>query len=514
MSMTSVSPDQSRSTPTSQGKAAQSIVSAVIIYVQVFMSQASVSGSLRSRLALSPIYPWLVFSTVCTGTFMANLDGSILNIALPVLQREFGIELARLQWVVSIYLLVVTAILPAMGALADRFGRRNFYICGLLLFTVGSICCALSGNLNNLLFARFLQAFGGSMIMGNGMSIIVSVFPTGKRGQALGIISSVVAIGTLTGPALGGLLIERSGWPMIFWINVPIGVLGIAMGWLLLPKGKGQVDGSSFDMRGSFYFIVAMSGLVLFLSNGHLWGWLGAYSLTSLAFAAVGGVAFVREELRAQSPLIDMSLFRRAGFSFGLCASYLSYVVMGFPALLLPLFLTTVLHLPLSETGWIMSAQPIAMMLTAPVGGWMADRYGYAGPAAFGMGLTFIALVWMANFGVDTGHFQLLFAMVFFGSGLGLFMSPNNTSVIESGPPEKTGFTASLLATVRNFGRVGGVTFAVLLFGDAATTKLTPESLAHHTSITMLVGAVLSLVALALSFGRLYGVGRKKLMPE
>jgi EmrB/QacA subfamily drug resistance transporter len=482
-------------------------------HVQVFMSQASISSALRSRLRYLPIYPWLVFSTVATGTFMANLDGSILNIALPVLQREFGIGLARLQWVVSIYLLVVTAILPAVGALADRFGRRNFYICGLTLFTIGSICCALSGNLNHLLAARLLQAFGGSMIMGNGMSIIVSVFPTGRRGQALGIISSVVAIATLTGPALGGLLIERSGWPMIFWINVPIGVLGIAMGWLLLPKGKAKADGRSFDVRGAVYFSVAMSGLVLFISNGHLWGWLGVYSLTSLAVAVVCGTAFVREELRAQSPLIDMSLFRRPAFSLGLGASYLSYVVMGFPALLLPLYLTTVLQLPLSETGWIMSAQPIAMMFTAPIGGWMADRYGYAGPAAFGMGLTFVALVWMANLGIGTGHIQLLLIMVLFGSGLGLFMSPNNTSVIESGPPEKTGFTASLLATVRNFGRVGGVTFAVLLFGDAATVKLTSDSMVYHTKITMLVGAVLSLVALALSFGRLYSTGRKSKAP-
>lgn len=474
------------------------------------MSQLLVSGSLRARLADSPIYAWLVFATISTGTFMANLDGSILNIALPVLQREFGIELARLQWVVSAYLLVITAILPAMGGLADRLGRRNFYICGLFLFTTGSIFCALSGDINQMLAARLLQALGSSMVMGNGMSIIVSVFPPGRRGQALGLISSVVAIGTLTGPAVGGVLIEHAGWPMIFWINVPIGVVGIAMGWLLLPAGRGSTRAGKFDTLGSIYFFIAMSGLVLFLSNGHLWGWLGTYSLVSLAFAVLAGAAFVREELRVPIPLIDMSLFRRPSFALGLGASYLSYVVMGFPALLMPLFLTGVMAIPLSETGWIMSTQAIAMMVTAPIGGWMADRYGYAGPAASGMGLAFLGLLWMASFSFDTSHLQVVFALILFGIGLGLFMSPNNTSVIEAGPAEKTGLTASLLATVRNFGRVSGVAFAVLLFGDAATTVLTPASLAHHTSFTLLVAAGLSLLALALSFGRIYKVGLQK----
>jgi EmrB/QacA subfamily drug resistance transporter len=474
------------------------------------MSQSLASGTLKSRLALSPIYPWLVLSTVAIGTFMANLDGSILNIALPVMQREFGISLAKLQWVVSAYLLIITAILPAMGGLSDRFGRRNFFISGLFFFTLGSICCALSGDFNQLLVARLLQAFGASMIMGNSMSIIVSVFPSGKRGQALGIISSVVAVGTLTGPALGGMLIEWGGWPMIFWINAPIGVVGVVMGWLLLPAGKAGAPSGSFDARGGFYFFVAMSGLVLFLSNGHLWGWLGAYSMLSLAFAALGAVAFVREELRAPAPLIDMSLFRRPSFSLGLCASYLSYVVMAFPALLMPLFLTTVMAIPLPETGWIMSTQPIAMMVTAPIGGWMADRYGYARPAAFGMALALIALLWMASFGFGTSHWQLLMGLVLFGTGIGLFMSPNNTSVIESGPSNKAGVTASLLATVRNFGRVSGVAFAVLVFGDAATTALSASSFAHHTSVALLVAAGLTLLALGLSFGRLYGIGQKK----
>lgn len=471
------------------------------------MSQQLVSGTLQSRLAQSPSYPWMILSTIAIGTFMANLDGSILNIALPELQRDFGIELAKLQWVVSAYLLVITAILPGMGGLSDRFGRRNFYLSGLFFFTLGSVCCALSGDLNQLLAARIVQAFGASMIMGNSMSIIVTSFPPGKRGQALGIISSVVAIGTLTGPAVGGMLIERGGWPMIFWINAPIGVVGVIMGWLLLPAGKGSALVSGrFDARGAVYFFFAMSGLVLFLSNGHLWGWFGAYSMASLAAAVIGGFAFVRQELRVPAPLIDLTLFRRPSFSMGLASCYLAYVVMAFPALLMPLYLNMVLDIPLSETGWIMSTQAIAMMVTAPVGGRMGDRYGFARPAACGMGLSLLALLWMSSFGFGTAHWQLLGSLMLFGGGLGIFMSPNNASVIESGPPEKTGLTAGLVATSRNFGRVSGVAFAVLMFGDAATVALTPASLAHHISIALLVAALLSALALALSFGRVYGL--------
>lgn len=491
------------------GSGGRRIYNSSFKHIHESMSQQLVSGSLKSRLALSPSYPWMILATIAIGTFMANVDGSILNIALPELQRDFGIELARLQWVVSAYLLVITAILPAMGGLSDRFGRRNFYLSGLFFFTLGSVFCALSGDLNQLLAARLIQAFGASMIMGNSMAIIVTSFPSGKRGQALGIISSVVAIGTLTGPAVGGVLIERGGWPLIFWINVPIGVIGVVMGWLLLPNTKGSVKSGSFDARGAVYFFCAMSGLVLFLSNGHLWGWLGGYSMVSLACAVLGGIAFVREELRVPEPLIDLSLFRRPSFALGLAACYLSYVVMAFPALLMPLFLNMVLDIPLSETGWIMSSQAIAMMVMAPIGGGLADRFGYARPAAFGMLMTLAALLWMASFDFGTGHLQLLGALVLFGGGLGLFMSPNNTSVIEAGPPEKPGVTAGLIATVRNFGRVSGVAFAVLMFGDAATMVLTAPSLAHHISVALMVAAGLTLLALGLSFGRVYGRRKK-----
>lgn len=460
-------------------------------------------SSLRSRLASSAIYPWLVFATVATGTFMVNVDGSILNIALPVLQQEFGVGLARLQWVVSGYLLVITAILPAMGGLSDRFGRRNFYISGLVFFSLGSLLCALATSLDQLIGFRLVQALGGAMMMGNGMSIIIGVFPTGQRGRALGTIGSVVAVGALAGPPLGGVLIDQFGWSAIFWINVPIGLIAIALGWLLLPVGGGTGRDTRFDSLGAFLFFVGMSSLLLFLSNGHLWGWLSAYSVVSLMVALLAGVLFIRQELRVAAPLIDPALFRRLSFSLGLTAAYLSFVILSFPALLLPLYLTRVLDMPLPETGWIMSAQALAMMLSAPVGGLIADRYGYSKPAAAGMGLIFLSLLWMASFGLHTHYFQVLGSLVLFGLGLGLFSSPNNTAVLESAPAEKAGLTGSLLATVRNFGRVSGVVFAVLLFGDAATSTLAPASFARHTGLVLGFAAALSLVALLLSLRRM-----------
>lgn len=425
--------------------------------------EEAMAVSLKQPFSESPAYRWLIFGTVVIGTFMVNVDSSIVNVALPILQEQYKVSTGILQWVISGYLLVITAILPVIGGISDRVDRKKMFIAGVSVFTLGSILCGTAAGIEQLILYRLIQALGGAVIMGNVMSIVAYTFPAGQRGRPLGLISSVVAIGTIVGPAVGGLLIASAGWRSIFWVNAPFGVISVLMSIFVLRRISSNKNMAEFDWIGSGWFILAMMSLLLFISNGTDWGWLSLWSVGSLVVSILSWFWFVRRSLHIKMPLIELSLFRSARFTIGNFAGYLSYVMIMFPAILLPLFLRQVLHEPIGSIGLLLTPQSIVMIVFAPLGGWLSDRIGPRWPTVAGMALTAGALGLMALLGRGSSYGEIVLDQALFGAGLGLFTSPNNVVVLESVPVEKTGLTGSLLATVRNFGRVTGVAFAVLL---------------------------------------------------
>lgn len=265
----------------------------------------------KDTLAKSARYLWMVFSTVVTGTFMVNVDSSVMNVALPALERDFHVGPTVLQWVVSAYLLMITGILPIVGSLSDRLDRTRVFVAGVAIFTIGSMLCAFSDSISQLIVYRVLQSVGGSIIMGNVMSIVSYVFPAGERGRPLGLVGSVVAAGTIVGPSLGGILIAAYGWRSIFWINVPIGVLSIIAAIVLLRSVVPSQISSSFDRAGALLFFVGIISLMVLISEGQTWGWASARSIGALILSAVTLTWFVRHELTSRHPVIDLSLFTK-----------------------------------------------------------------------------------------------------------------------------------------------------------------------------------------------------------
>lgn len=465
--------------------------------------------SIRKRLEHHEWYPWLIFVSVTSGTFMVNVDSSILNVALPVLQESFRVGPESLQWVVSAYLLVITGILPAVGKLSDIKGRKQIFIMGVSTFTLGSILSAMSASYLQLVIFRIVQAFGGAMIMGNVMSIVAHTFPLGKRGRPLGIIGSIVAAGTIAGPSLGGILIDQYGWRSIFWVNVPIGVLSI-LGATLLLSSESRSDSrtETFDRWGAVLFFVAITALLLYVSNGRQWGWGSFASWLSLLLSVAAWISFVLWEKHIHLPLIDLSFFRNPVFTIGNVAGFFSYLLMMLPAFLLPLFMHNVLEIPILHIGLLMTPQAVAMIVVSPVSGWLSDRIGHDWPSVIGMAVMSVGLWMMARFSVATEYMEILVALTVFGIGVGLFSSPNNVSVLESVPPEQSGITGGIIATVRNFGRVTGVAVAVLLLQFRLQGNQSAYSYTAGISFAFWVGSVLALMTLFLVLSR-FRIGKK-----
>jgi len=466
---------------------------------------------LRDKLSQYNFYPWLIFAAVTTGTFMSNVDASILNVALPVLEDYFSVGPQTLQWVISGYLLVITSILPAVGKLSDIKGRKKMFMIGVSIFTIGSILSALSASVWQLVIFRIIQGVGGAIMQGNVMSIVAHTFQQGNRGKALGTIGSVVAAGTIVGPALGGFLIHQFGWPSIFWVNVPIGILGILGTYLLLPPDKLQHEQEKLDYTGSGVFFIAMTALLLYVSQSQEWGFSSVWSLGTLMIAVISWIGFILWENRVRIPLIDLSFFKDSTFTVGNIAGYVSYVLMMFPSILLPLYLHNVVHVGVDRIGLLMTSQAISMMIAAPIAGWFSDRVGNDWPSVIGMGITAISLWMMGHIDTSTTPIYFVLALSIFGVGVGLFQSPNNVAVLESVPVNQTGITGGIIATVRNFGRVSGVAMAVFLFQWVMGTNQTFGKYIESVSFVFLFGSILAVAIVILLLSRMrISVKRKR----
>lgn len=403
---------------------------------------------------------WLSFAAATTGTFMVNLDASVVNVVLPVLQHQYALSIETLQWVITAYLLVITGLLPVVGRIADALGRREVFLAGIATFVAGSLFSALAPSFIALVLARAFQALGGATIMANVMAIIALIFPIERRGQALGLIGSVVAAGTLAGPPLGGLLTAWLGWRSIFWINLPIGLWGLWGSWRFLPQFAPDSDSSlkHLDWIGAALFMVMTSLLQFGLANWHrYWG----MSLLILDAAAVYG--FIRWENAREHPLIPMRLFRIQAFSKNLISGMAYWVLMMFPSFLLPFYLRYELHLPISLIGVSLVPQALTMIIVSPLGGRWLDRAGVLWPGRSGIALLMLA---DALFLVIPRHaplWSIWVILVAVGAGAGLYSSPNNAAALNSVETRDTGLASSLLAVQRNLGRAVGVSFASIL---------------------------------------------------
>ena len=430
--------------------------------------------------------PWWGFSAVSVGVFMATLDGSIVNVALPSIRKDFGASIGGVELVVSVYLLVISATLLAAGRLGDAAGRRRVYAGGLLLFTLGSGLCGIAWSLPVLVVARAVQALGGAAMMSMAPAIVTSIFPRERRGRALGAVSSVVAAGLTAGAPVGGAILSYFPWHFIFLVNLPVGVAGAIWASQVLPE-DGVEKGVPFDGGGAAWLGAALVGGIGALEVApHSVAW-------ALALAGAGAVAAAflwRTERRATAPLVDPELLRDRTVTLGLLAGLLSYSAIFHQVLLTPFFLTEVKGFGVAGMGAVMTVVPISLMWTAPVSGWLSDRYGPRGPQVFGGALLAAGLLALSLADGSSSTASIVARLALEGAGLGFFQPPNNSAVMGALPVAKLGSGGGLLATARNVGMVVGVALGGALFAAGERT-----SFVAGWRLALLSGAAMALAA-------------------
>jgi len=451
---------------------------------------------------------WIILANVSLGTFMSTLDSSIANVALPTMSRELAAPVHLIQWVLTAYLLTICATLPIMGKLSDMWGRTRVYQFGFLLFAFGSALCGLSHSLGLLIGSRIVQALGAACLMSNSQAIVAQTFSGGDRGRALGIIGTVVSLGSLTGPGIGGLIVERFGWPMIFWINVPIGILACIAGQFILPKDSASKR-EPFDYAGSGLFIVGMTAFLYTLSNAQDWGWAAPATIGGLVGSIAVFVIFYLWEKRSKFPMLDFSLYRIPAFALGNVTALLVFASNFFTTVLMPFFMENVLSLSVEHTGYMMMVYPMTMAVVAPLSGYLSDRMGSKLLTTAGLLAMLAGFACLLTLNAGASLISLAVFLAIFGMGSGLFQSPNNASVMGAVPPTKLGSAGGLNALARNVGMVLGTSVSVSIYatglqhfgGGVATPD--PHAMMNALRLSFAAGGAVCLIALAVSSRRL-----------
>lgn len=393
---------------------------------------------------------------VAASTIMATIDGSIVNVAFPTLVDELHTSFNVIQWVALGYLLTIATLTLGMGRLGDVVGKKKLFVGGLVLFTIASALCGLVPSVSWLIGFRVLQAAGSVLLLALGAAILVEAFPAAERGKALGWIGTAVSIGIVSGPVIGGLLISGFGWRAIFFVNIPVGAVSTYLAVRRVPNLRPK-PGQRFDMAGALLMSVALFALSLALTLGQDAGFGSPEILAGFALFAVAAVAFVVVELRSQSPMLELRLFRRPMLTVSVLSGYLTFVCVSATFFLLPFYLEDVLGFAVGTVGILLGASPLAMGVVSPVSGTLSDRWGIRRLTLIGLSLIAVGFFSFRTIGLDTTIAHYLAIAVPFGIGLGVFNSPNNSAIMGSVPPEYMGIGGGLLTITRLLGQISGI---------------------------------------------------------
>jgi EmrB/QacA subfamily drug resistance transporter len=371
---------------------------------------------------------------------------------------------AGIEWVTTVYLLVISGLLLSVGRAGDLFGHKRFYLAGFAVFVAGSALCGLARSAPLLIGLRAFQALGASMLMATGPAILTRSFPMTMRGRALGALGTFTYLGLTVGPSFGGWLAGAYGWPSVFYINVPVGVAAILLAMRSVADDRVEVRHERFDFVGAGLFTTGLVALLIALNQGHALGWTSALTLGLIALSAALLVAFVRVELRREHPMLDLTLFRGRVFSAAAASALLNYACVYSVLFVLPFLLIQGRGLTASHAGIVLTAQPIVMAVVAPVSGTMSDRLGSRGLATAGMFVLGVGMVLLALLVTHGSLSAIAGALAVVGLGVGTFVSPNNSALMGAAPMHRQGIASGVLATARNVGMVLGVGYAGAVF--------------------------------------------------
>ncbi|HEY3373915.1 MAG TPA: MFS transporter [Candidatus Aquicultor sp.] len=436
-------------------------------------------------------YHWFVLATVFIGTFMAPLDSSIVNIAMPTLSKFFSVDITTIGWVATAYLLATSSLLLTAGRLGDMIGHKRIYIAGFVTFTTASALCGLAGDIQQLIAFRVIQALGATCLMSTAPAILTDAFPPKDRGKALGMIGVAVSIGLTVGPFLGGIILSNFGWRWIFYVNVPIGIVAVTVASLILRESKPSTS-KRFDYMGAGTAFAALLSLLLALSMGDRWGWSSTTTIALYVTAILFSVLFIMVEKREEDPMLDLSLFKLRLFSAANVSAFINYAAMFVVTFLIPFYLIYVLKETPQKAGTIMTAIPLTIAIVAPISGALSDRIGSRLLSSLGLGVTMLALIGLSQTSVAMGVMPIAVLLGVLGFGSGLFQTPNSSAIMGSVPKNRLGIASGMQGTMRNVGMVLGIALAGAIVDTIAPNGPADIHLTSAIHTSFIVGAAIA----------------------
>jgi DHA2 family multidrug resistance protein len=431
----------------------------------------SVRGRIASLHHEHASYRWWVLFNVMIGTFMAVLDATIVTVALPKIQASFGVDLDKVEWVLTAYLLAFAVMLPTSGWVADHFGYKRTYFLALLLFTFGSFLCGLAWDENVLILFRVIQAVGAGFLMPVGMAIVTREFPVEQRGVALGFWSIAAAASVSLGPLIGGYLVDNIGWNAIFDVNVPVGIVALFATVVIQREYKTE-RARSFDVLGFVSLAVFLIALLLALSDGNAaWntgGWTSPFIVSCFVVSALGLVVFLVIEFNVEHPLIELNLMKN--FNFGVTNAILFIFGLGMfgSTFLLPLYLQDSLGYTALQAGAVFLPVGILQAVTAPISGIVSDRVNPKIPAVIGLILLALSLYMNGSLSLYSMHRDITVPLIIRGFAMGMLFTPLTTLALSEIPKHKIAQASGLFNVLR---QLGG-SFGVALMGTLLTRRM------------------------------------------
>ena len=461
---------------------------------------------------------WLVLVIVLMSSFMASLDGSIVNVALPVMADSLHVTTAGIQLVATSYLVAIVGVILIFGKLGDTLGKTRMFSIGLGLFTLGSLLCGITDSFAVLILARIIQAIGAAGTMANSQGIITEIFHPGERGKALGLVGTSVALGSIAGPGLGGIIIGGVSWKYIFLINMPIGLLSLLAALRLLPKSQKKAE-EKLDVAGAALFMLSVVPLFTALNEGVTAGFTEPLILAGFAVSAVAFILFLLVEKKKENPLLQLQIFENRLFSLSILCGFISFVAIFCSNMVLPFYLQKVMGYTPQNSGFIMMVYPVVLMAVAPLSGHLSDKTGAERLTFIGLVLTGVGLFMMSFLNEQSAPAVMVLFIAIMSLGMGIFQSPNNSLVMSTVSKDKLGIAGSINALVRNLGMTCGIALSTTLLYGTMSRKIghrvtdfaadSSDAFLYGMKTVYVTAGLISLFGAGITFARMVN-GRQK----
>jgi len=453
---------------------------------------------MRARIFADEYRKWWTLGALSFALFMIMLDNTIVNVALPAIKSDLGIGTSELEWVVTAYALTFAVLLLTGDKLGDLYGRRLIFTIGLVIFTASSLACGLSSSAAELIGARAVQGVGSALMMPATLSIITATFAARERGMAIGIWAGVSAMALAIGPLLGGVITENISWNWIFFVNVPIGILGVIAAIVVVPESRDTSHEQRLDPLGLVTSGIGLLALVYALIEGHNFGWTSARIVGLFLVAALGLAAFVFVESRQRLPLLDLTLFRNGTFTGANIVAILVTLAMFGIFVFFPIYMQTFLGWSPIQSGAALLPWTILIVIFAPIAGKLTDRVGSRWLITGGMTTVALCCLELSTVTVSSSFWHMLPGFVLGGLGMSFVMTPMSAAVMGAAPVDKAGVASGVLNTFRQVGVALGIAImgAIITNREAAALRAGADpshAFVHGLTFGMRVSAVICL---------------------